>query len=388
MNEREWVEFSFERNGEGCLVCSAEEAAAFIAAGDLTPESRITAFYHAGRKVEVAGSLLGFLFAKPDEPRESQVPAVLSSTADDSAPSEEPESSPRPTSAAAKSPKTAKAMKAPASLKPAPLGTPAPAPQAPDVSSPAGPASPVIPPAAFFMALVIGLALLLALMMMLLRPPQDSAVLAEGGGDDVVTDSSSELLTFATSREVIGMNPAYLEQRLGVPKIAQGAYRVFEVGGCEINYFTGPEGITSFSLDINDQCHPTIDNMRIGENTTFGEIDNNLRGGIFYAYCLYLCGNAADPVLSLVFPGYRANGDIEVQYSSNYQQSASAMELWEKNIRREEGLSAFESPSDYRIFFCQTNPSSQVKQLMQRMSVRTVSMYYVDGSSRRSVLNC
>ena len=63
----EWIDFSFKRQGEGCLVCSAEEAAAWISAGELTADTRITLFGPKGRKVMRAGdhAVLGFAPAAP-----------------------------------------------------------------------------------------------------------------------------------------------------------------------------------------------------------------------------------------------------------------------------------------------------------------------------------
>jgi hypothetical protein len=224
----------------------------------------------------------------------------------------------------------------------------------------------------------MGLGLLLALAVMLMGPPQDSAA----SSDEAVAaeaNSNSDLLTFATSREVIGLNPAYLDQRLGVPKIAQQGYRVFEVEGCTISYSSGDAGVSSFWVDVTEQCQPTIEGQKITPNTTFGEILSKMSGGYFSAACLYSCGNAADPVLGLIYPGFRGNGDIETQYLTDYWQSKLAMDIWESDIRRAAGLSESESPMDYMLFSCRRDPSAEVQNKMQTMTVRSVGMYHDSG---------
>lgn len=369
MTEKEWVDFSFVRNGEGCLVCSVDEAAAFVAAGDLTSETRITVFYSAGRKADIAGSLLGSLFSKADQPSQSEVPLASSSAAEEAVAPEPPTSPAQPAPTIHGSHQAAESMKA---FEFAPLDA-SPMPQTSGAVSPLGSPSSSDRPVALFMLIVMGVGVLFAFAMILKTTRPDSAASSEG---EVAAEANpnSDLLTFATSREVIGLNPAYLDQRLGVPKIAQQGYRVFEVEGCTISYSSDDSGVRSFEVDVTEQCQPTIDGHKITINTTFGEILGKVNGGYFYAACLQFCGNAADPVLSLIYPGFRANGDIETRYSTDYWQSKLAMDKWGNDIRRAAGLSESESSIDFMLFSCRRDPSNEVQYKMQTMTVRRVRM--------------
>ncbi|WP_057884210.1 SHOCT domain-containing protein [Tsuneonella troitsensis] len=186
--------------------------------------------------------------------------------------------------------------------------------------------------------------------------------------------SAGDRLTFATSDQVIGTNPAYLEQRLGIPRERSAGYLVFELGGCTISYSATGSRVTGFTVDVGPSCSPTIRGNRIGPRTTFGEILNRDNWGQFIADCLYGCGNAADPVIALSYRGSRATNFISIRYSTSYDQASDALSLWEQGVRREAGLSEYESPLDYEPFNCASNPPEDARRLMPRMRVRSISV--------------
>ncbi len=188
------------------------------------------------------------------------------------------------------------------------------------------------------------------------------------------TVSAGDRLTFATSDQVIGTNPAYLEQSLGIPREKSTGYLVFEVGGCTISYSASGSRITGFWVDVGPSCSPTIRGNRISPQTTFGDILSGANWGQFSADCIYSCGNAADPVIDLSYRGSRATNFISVRYSTSYDQASDALDLWEKGVRRELGLSEYETPSDYEPFNCVSNPPADARRLMPRMGVRSVSV--------------
>ena len=188
------------------------------------------------------------------------------------------------------------------------------------------------------------------------------------------TASAGDQLSIATSDQVIGTNPAYLEQRLGVPREKGAGYLVFELGGCTISYSASGNRITGFTVDVGPSCSPTIRGNRIGPRTTFGEILSRDNWGQFTADCLYGCGNAADPVIDLSYRGSRATNFISIRYSTSYDQASDALSLWEQGVRRELGMSEFESPLDYEPFNCVSNPPADARRLMPRMRVRSISV--------------
>jgi|LauGreSuBDMM15SN_2_FD.fasta_scaffold14421_2 uncharacterized protein YgiM (DUF1202 family) len=188
-------------------------------------------------------------------------------------------------------------------------------------------------------------------------------------------------LSFATSDAVIGVNPAYLEQKLGVPREKSKGSSVFEVGGCTINYRYDDNGVTGFYLDITRSCQPTIRGRKVSPNTTFGSLLAMEKWGKYLASCLYSCGNAADPVIDLSYPGSRSTGFISISYSTDYDQSSVAMGVWEQSLRRSLGLGEFDTPEDTEAFSCVQNPPANVRKLLPRMTVKSVWVTNDDGPS-------
>lgn len=98
------------------------------------------------------------------------------------------------------------------------------------------------------------------------------AVQTETGEQQSIAETEEALLEFATSNSVIGLNPAYVEKRLGIPRIKNAWLLQFELGGCTIDYTIEGSEVKSFDVSINQKCQPTIDGTRITERTTFGEL--------------------------------------------------------------------------------------------------------------------
>jgi len=188
----------------------------------------------------------------------------------------------------------------------------------------------------------------------------------DGGGD-------RSNLDFATSNEAIGSNPDWVEQRLGIPKIKSANRLVFEINGCEITYLVEGSSILTMIVDVNETCHPNIQGSKITHETTFGSLDQPNNGsGDYIAWCLTYCGNAADPDIKLYYPGYRANGFISISYYTNWAQSDDAITMWERSVRRREGLNEFEYPTDYEVFRCVSNPPAEISRLLSEMTVTRV----------------
>ncbi|PZU14385.1 MAG: hypothetical protein DI591_12035 [Citromicrobium sp.] len=192
--------------------------------------------------------------------------------------------------------------------------------------------------------------------------------------ENTPTVSAGDRLTFATSDQVIGTNPAYLEQRLGIPREKGAGFLVFELGGCTVSYSASGSRITGFTVDVGPSCSPTIRGNRITSRTTFGELLRRESWGRFTSDCIYSCGNAADPVMDLSYRGSHATNFISIRYSTSADQASDALTLWEQGVRRDLGLSEYESPLDYEPFNCVSNPPADARRLMPRMTVRSISV--------------
>jgi hypothetical protein len=187
--------------------------------------------------------------------------------------------------------------------------------------------------------------------------------------------SPAELLAFATSENVIGMTPAFLEQKLGTPKEKRPTSLVYELAGCTITYWSDDDEVTTFFLDVTRSCRVVVRGTRVGPSTTFGEIARQAGGGVLTASCLANCGNAADPNIDLRFPAARVYNNIGVSFSSDYDQTSDVLELWEQAVRKERGLDEYGPTDDSDAFNCAIDPPANVKRLADRLKVRTVWVY-------------
>lgn len=63
---------------------------------------------------------------------------------------------------------------------------------------------------------------------------------------------------FATATDVIGMNPAYLERRLGPAKYKDTPYWTFQIGGCEITYNVDGGRVQGYEFKLRPRCESSI----------------------------------------------------------------------------------------------------------------------------------
>ena len=187
-----------------------------------------------------------------------------------------------------------------------------------------------------------------------------------------VPKKNDNLLEFATSKDVIGLNPAYVEKRLGIPR-SKSAYSLeFEIGTCQISYSVEGTAIKGFWLSLGPQCAPNIDGERISNKTTFGDLLRRSDSGEISATCLYSCGNAADPTIVLSYGGYRYNNFAEVTYYTDYSQAGDALSAWETAVRNNLGLAESDYIEDYTPFMDAKNPPALIRNKILRMKVTDI----------------
>lgn len=200
--------------------------------------------------------------------------------------------------------------------------------------------------------------------------PTGGASKAVSGEAESATEDS--LLRFAISDQVIGMNPAFVEKKLGVPSSKSANEQVYEIEGCTITYWSTANRINLAMADVTQSCRPYIRGKRIGPDTTFGQLMQAESWGKYVATCLTACGNAADPIIELAYPGSRSNSFITVRYWTDYDQASKALENWEKAVRRAKGLGEYDMPDDLEPFSCAQNPPAEVQKMLPHMRVRSV----------------
>lgn len=196
--------------------------------------------------------------------------------------------------------------------------------------------------------------------------------------DDVVGASSAQpsegSYAWATSSAVIGINPAYLEARLGPAREKSPHHMDFQLGRCAIYYTVAGSEITSLTAHVDEACHPN----GITPQTTFGELLRNGHGR-YRADCIEGCGNAADPTIEVFFEGARAQQYISESYWSASLDnggggSLDPMRMWAMAIRRAHGLAESEVPPDFNIFSCVANPSPDVAAALANVRVEGVTL--------------
>lgn len=187
-----------------------------------------------------------------------------------------------------------------------------------------------------------------------------------------VSEEDNKLLEFATSNDVIGLNPDYVEKRLGIPRSKSANSLEFKIGACQINYSIEGSAINGFWLSLGPGCAPNIDGEVVSDNTTFGELLRRSASGEISATCLSGCGNAADPTIALSYSGYRYNNFTAITYYTDYSQASDALSDWESAVRDSLGLGYSDYIDDYTPFTDAKNPPEKIRSKILRMTVKDI----------------
>lgn len=114
--------------------------------------------------------------------------------------------------------------------------------------------------------------------------------------------------------DILGANVAYLETITGPAFSTEGADRTYKVDGCKVIVGVAKGKIANIGIDgVSQHCSfPIAQYFASGYDhpvppfATFGDIKDGF-GGHYDADCLALCGNAADPVVTLNYQGSHAD---------------------------------------------------------------------------------
>ena len=114
--------------------------------------------------------------------------------------------------------------------------------------------------------------------------------------------------------DVLGSNVAFLETITGPAFRTEGSDRTYKVGGCTVIVGATAGKIDNIGIDgYGGACSFPIAQYFAGGydppaplQPTFGDIAKGM-GGVYATDCLKLCGNAADPVVSLTHQGSHAD---------------------------------------------------------------------------------
>lgn len=150
--------------------------------------------------------------------------------------------------------------------------------------------------------------------------------------------------------EMLGATVQYLEQLTGPPRNVSddGLVRTYKVNSCEVNaYVTGGQNssVSALRFPITPECDGDVGKIWSGESVmtsqlSFGKFNEMVGGNVlFYADCLSLCGNAADPVVYAHVEGPRANDFLEmmVEIPLVNDQAIEASNRWQAAMEAKEG---------------------------------------------------
>lgn len=148
--------------------------------------------------------------------------------------------------------------------------------------------------------------------------------------------------------DMINADVAYFEQVTGPARNTYGDTKIYKVGGCEVTATIAVGSVRSLRINLNPQCTFNINKFLPNFSgkfppthaLTFGEFDSLTGGnGQFYADCLTLCGNAADPVIYEHWYGSRADRVLEVMLETTQVSgpALSAADTWQSAMSKAEG---------------------------------------------------
>ena len=123
--------------------------------------------------------------------------------------------------------------------------------------------------------------------------------------------------------DMLGANVAYLETLAGPAFKTDGDERTYKVDGCTVIVGASAGKIDNLGIEgVSPQCDFDIAQYFAGGYDhpvpalpTFGDIKLGL-GGDYAADCYRMCGNAADPVITLSYEGSHADNFNELVASS------------------------------------------------------------------------
>lgn len=192
---------------------------------------------------------------------------------------------------------------------------------------------------------------------------------ASGASEPTSAPHFKRTYDWATSSQVIGVNPTFLENRLGPAREKSADTMTFEVDGCDVYYSIGGTEVKSFLAYIGEGCIPSLIGMeaKVSPSLTLGEA-REAYDGEYHADCVEMCGNAFSPSVELLVRGRTSHRNIDVIFLS-YNADLSA---WADSIRQRTGAGESDD-ADRKLFLCVRNPAPAVVRRLDTASVEAVA---------------
>jgi hypothetical protein len=176
----------------------------------------------------------------------------------------------------------------------------------------------------------------------------------------------------------LGATVADLDKTLGPAAHTAKGQRTYTVAGCPVTFALERGRVETMEMDVNAACNPNMQAF-VAHATpvmaypqTFGSLQAVTGEANYEADCLVECGNAADPNLFMIVRGSRANGFIDVQFTSIQVDGATldAAMVWTQAL-------AQHHDQDYLIetrFNCDESKDAQASRLLAPAKVTHVKV--------------
>lgn len=146
--------------------------------------------------------------------------------------------------------------------------------------------------------------------------------------------------------EMLGTNLRYFESIAGIARTSSGDVHSYRVQGCEISANAAGGTVSELRLQLSPSCKADLSSF-IGtfappanKPLTFGAMSESSGGQLeFYADCLLLCGNAADPSVYALWQGPHAVNFTEVLLEAVLADDAAinASNQWSEAMEKTKG---------------------------------------------------
>lgn len=186
--------------------------------------------------------------------------------------------------------------------------------------------------------------------------------------------------TWATSQDMLGLNPAFVESKLGPAREKSATSLEYQIAGCRVYYGIKDGKVDYVTTDVSVRCHPEVDGKTLTERTTFREV---AAGGSLVADCVSYCGNAYDPSIDIFVPGAHVGGFVETLYTGAIgDPTAKAQEIWTAAIRIKHGIAGDDfDNSEPDWFQCVADAPASVASAMAPEHIGGVTFGYSVGST-------
>jgi hypothetical protein len=206
-----------------------------------------------------------------------------------------------------------------------------------------------------------------------------TGVLCVGSADD--GSAASVKLQQVSQADTIGAQIPYLEGMIGPAWKVSGVQRLYKVDGCIVGVGTHGAEIRNLSLsNLSPNCQFGLSSF-VGDfaphqllGMTFGDFENSAGQGRFESWCIYLCGNATDPVVYDRWAGPHAVNFLEIQLEVVLVDKAAidASMAWADLMRRQSG-------DNYVVntkFNCDATYDAAAHQLFSNVPITGITVGY------------